>query len=342
MTARRTLRRIIAPAAVLLALATALVVLASTAAGSSTPICSATVCPIKLSYYGPLYADPTKVDESLCKPSLLPSKCFINLRGLLYLPGRTSIAGSKPHLPVVIFVHGSTTGGTAPDATAMAQYFTHHGYAFFAVHRRGHGLSTGVDIDAPQCSGCTVVQDDTKRLANLKRQVFEVRHAIARLLKLKTSAATGSKLVINPNKVALLGHSLGGIITLYANTAHIGQRTIIDIAGASEQWDRFDSEDGTIDGHGPSIEALKQVVSEHVTPPMFVQPTNDCSTVPTDAFSEVVADQNKVYEATLFRNVPNVAPDDCGSAHTKFVFQSSQVIKWGPEAKVWLVRMFGT
>ena len=335
VTRRRIVRRITAPVVALVALATTLIVVSQTAQAGGA-ICGSPPCAIELSYDGPRFADPSTTDHSLCDQAQLPAHCFINLRAWLYLPGGRSIADSKPNLPLMIYVHGSTAPGRVPMARDMAFFFASHGFAFLVIQRRGHGDSTGRNIDAPVCNGCTQTQYDLAQLDNLDRQAYEVKRAISSMLKRRT----GGMPLIAPGKVAVMGHSLGGIIALYANTQQLGQRTVIDVAGASKSWDTYDAEDNVIDGHGPSIEALKQVVALHQTPPMFMEPTNDCSTVPTGAFSEVVADQNEVYDATLFPDVPGTG-GDCDIAHVNFILTPGEVGQWGPAVKVWTDRMFG-
>ena len=110
-----------------------------------------------------------------------------------------------------------------------------------------------------------------------------------------------------------------------------------DIAGASESWVAYDKEDGTkLNDSSLTIGILKAVVSAHVKPIMFLQPTNDCSTRPTVVLSKVIGDQNRRYDATLFPNVPNSAT--CEDAHVGFVNQHAQVYEWAPSVQVWLHR----
>lgn len=340
---RRIVRRIMSAGIALIAL-TGMVVASAPSAPARTCGGSA-LCPIELTIYAP--ADTTTPsDPTLCDFPYAnhPHLCHIRLRGTLYLPGNKLIGGSAQNHPLVVFVHGSTNNNTAPDASAMATFFTKHGYAFFAVHRRGHGDSTGQNLDGVDPPGCTTrAQCDIGQINNLCTQVFEVRKAIN---ELKIVNNGSGKPIVDPTKIAILGHSLGGIVSLCANTQHIGQRTIIDIAAASESWNFFDGEDGVIDGHSPSIAALNNLVAQHVTPPMFLEPVNDCSTVPTDQFSETVADQGEVYDGTLFPAVTvnltryGTPEPDCEKAHPEFVFTQFEVNQWGPSVQTWLDRMF--
>src|SRR4051812_14471085 len=94
-------RRISAPILVLLAFASMFVASAPPAPG--IPICTLPACSITRSYYGPkIIPSPTQNEVSLCSVAYLEATggCLADLKGLLYLPGRTSIAGSKPNLPL--------------------------------------------------------------------------------------------------------------------------------------------------------------------------------------------------------------------------------------------------
>jgi Alpha/beta hydrolase family len=343
MTRRgRTIRRIVSPAFALAVVMAGIV--ASAPSAPATTCGGSTLCPIELTFYAPPDTH-TPADSTLCNFPQGPSgPCHVRLRGTLYMPGNKLIGGSAKNNPLVVFVHGSTLNNTAPSATAMATFFTKHGYAFFAVHRRGHGDSTGRNLDGVNPPGCgTRAQCDGDQIDNLCKQVFEVNKSIGYLKGLKNGAG---KPIIATTKIAILGHSLGGIVALCDNTHLHGQRTVIDIAAASESWNFFDGEDGVIDGHSPTIARLNNIVSQHVTPPMFLQPINDCSTVPTDQFSQTVADQDKVYEATLFPAVTvnltryGTPEPDCTKAHPEFVFSQFEVNQWGPSVQVWLDRMF--
>jgi pimeloyl-ACP methyl ester carboxylesterase len=367
---RRIVRQISAPIIAIIALVAALVASGSTAtsAASPTPAAASTsptptptpspppstcglsaLCPITVNYYAPPDTR-TPTDTTLCRQPYSPGDlCHVDLRGRLYLQGNRKLGFAAKGEPLVIFVHGSTINNAAPDASAMASFFVKQKIAFFALHRRGHGDSTGQNLDGVPDPDAPCVDGPSCDIAvidNLCRQSPDVKQAI---IKMKSLRNNFGQPIIDPTRIAILGHSLGGIVTLCANTHDLGQRTVIDIAAASENWDHYDAEDGTIDGHSPAIAALNNLVVDHVTPPMFLQPMNDCSTTPTNQFSIDVADQNELFAGTLFPNVtynttapygPPIPHSDCSTAHANFVFVPHWVDEWGPSVKAWLDRMF--
>ena len=325
------IRRVLVAAFVAVA-ASAVAVVSSETAAHAGPTCSSPPCAIELSYFKPPKSTYSSFDKSLCKLDHAGHCTLIDLKGWLYLPGGKSIAASKAGLPLLVFIHGSSTG-PVPRATEMARYFTGQGYAFFVLHRRGHGDSTGRNLDFPTCSGCTPTQAHLKELGFQQDQTFEVRRAIKHLLTLKNGSA--AKLV-DPAEVAFMGHSYGGDITLFSDELDLGQKTAVEIAAASESWKAYDNEDGTINDASPSITKFKNTVAAHTKPLMFLEPTNDCSTRPLVILSKVVGDQGRPYEATLFGPVPNISA--CQDAHVGFVTLHSEVFKWGPSVKAWLHR----
>ena len=322
---------------------------------------STRLCPIHMDYYAPLVDTTNPPDDTLCQQpwsrptnATPPSPCHIDLRGVLYLPHNRTVPSSAKNQPLVIFVHGSTNNNAAPSDSSvagMASFFTKQGFAFFALHRRGHGDSTGqnldgVPLDPRDCvNGDNTADCDKSKIDNLCTQVFEVRQA---LIKMKSLRNAYRQLIIDPTRIALLGHSLGGIVTLCSNTQHLGLRTVIDIAGASENWRSYDAtQDPPDDNQAPPISKLEQMVADHVTPPMFLQPMNDCSTRPTEYFGKTVADENEPYEATIFPDVTvnTTAPygpaiTDCSTAHPNFVFLGHWVNLWGPSVVTWIDRWF--
>jgi hypothetical protein len=337
-TQRMSVARRWGAAALALATAAAVTTIVTAApAAHAGPVCSSPPCPIELSFYKPASSTYSSQDQTLCDVNAAGVCINIDLKGWLYLPGGKSVSASGSGLPLVVFIHGSSTGFVS-HMTEMARYFTAHGFAFFVLHRRGHGDSTGTNLDSPPCPGCTNLAKHLLELGYLSAQRFEVKKSISYLRTLKTG--TGAALV-NPSQVAFLGHSYGGIISLYANETDIGQKTAIDIAGASESWGAYDAEDGSnTPDSSISILQLEAVVSQHITPMMFLQPLNDCSTRPTVVLSKVIGDQNRRYDATLFPNVP-VSPTTttpCEDAHIGFVTLHAQVYSWGPVVNEWLHR----
>jgi len=270
------------------------------------------------------------------------------LKGYLYLPGHSTVADSPRNLPLIVFNHGSDRSGG--EQCEMATYFTDKGFAFFVPHRRGHGLSTGVyytdfldqvchRTDQNPFGTCGRVVNNSLLLDYLQDQTFEVAQAISYLSSLTNSS---HHLIINPNKVAIMGHSFGGMVTLFNNNLLINHRAAVDIAGASESWDYFDADDGNnTPDESASIETLKAAVRGANKPIFFFEPKNDVSLRPTVVLSKVAGDHSERYQAAIYGPVP---PDpgersiDPTHAHGKFVTDPDEIQKWGPAVVEFLSR----
>lgn len=268
--------------------------------------------------------------------STLGTNGVVKLKGYLYLPGGKSISDSSDKLPAIIFNHGSNQ--TVNHACEMAEYFTSRGFAFFIPHRRGHGDSTGtwvsnfVDIMAANQSWAV---KHAWTLVYLQDQTYEVSRAIDYLSLLKNSAG---KPVVDSNKIAIMGHSYGGMVTLFNNNLLNAHKVAVDIAGASESWDAYDNEDGSLDNSSASIDMLKAAVRGANKPIFFLEPKNDVSTRPTIVLSKVAGDADERYQAAIYGPVPLDPGEDSTNAHGKFVIDKDQVEKWSPAVIEFLAR----
>lgn len=133
-----------AAAALLVMAACVGAVLTSAPAAQAGPICASPPCEIELSYFKPPPSQYSSYNRTLCTLDSHNNCIDIDLKGWLYLPGGKSIAASKAGLPLLVFVHGPSSGPLI-HPIEMARYFTGQGYAFFFLHRRGHGDSTGTN-----------------------------------------------------------------------------------------------------------------------------------------------------------------------------------------------------
>jgi len=292
------------------------------------------------------YFDTTRGDVPVLATPLFGAVFTGNqavLKGFLYLPNQSNVANSPKNLPLIIFDHGS--GKPVNDMCEMATYFTDQGYALFIPHRRGHGLSTGIywtDFLDQACNRtaqdpfgvCGRVLSNTFLLTYLQDQTFEVAQAISYLSTLTNSSRQP---IINSDKVAIMGHSFGGMVTLFNNNILTNHKLAIDIAGASESWDFFDEEDGTdTPDNSNSIRMLKEAVRGANKPIFFLEPKNDVSIRPTVIFSKVAGDHAERYQASIYAPVPNVSSTE--DAHTRFVTDQEQIHKWGPAALEFMSR----
>lgn len=234
--------------------------------------------------------------------------CHVKLVGDLYLPAKAK------HAPAIIYNHGSVNPGcdtcdhTPGQPCAIAAYFVSQGYVVFMPRRRGYPPSTGKN-----------------QLSSLEDESQDIIDAFKYLEK-HQSAAVDSK------KIALLGHSLGGIASIFANEQDFGQVATISIAGGSESWC----------GNDKLHARMKKAVLAAQTPIYFLEAKDDVSTQPTIELSHDMGLAGKRFQAAIFGPVANdddLAPIHCGSqAHVCFTKDKFQVERWAPSVLEYVQR----
>jgi carboxymethylenebutenolidase len=144
--------------------------------------------------------------------------------------------------PAVLFNHGS--GEDAAHTAAMpiteaaqllAPLFLKHGYAFLYLFRRGQGLSAE---QAPFMR--EVLQREENATGKVARQHLQfvlltteqLDDVIAALSFLKRAPG------VDPHRIAIVGHSFGGQLTLLAAERDSAIRAAVTFAAAANSWDR--------------------------------------------------------------------------------------------------------
>ena len=222
----------------------------------------------------------------------------LRLKAFLWTP-----PGLGP-FPAVLFNHGS--GG--PDAAHTAglpiteaaeklgPLFVKHGYAFLFLFRRGQGLSWD---QAPFVQNVLQQEEVSKgkearqHLQFILLNTEQLDDVIAALSFLKTVPRVDAK------RIAVVGHSFGGQLTLLAVDRDNTVRAAITFAAAADSW-----------GRSPELrERLLTAVRQATAPIMLIQAENDYSTVAGRALS---AELNRMHKPHLLEIYPTVGqtPDD--------------------------------
>jgi dienelactone hydrolase len=262
-------------------------------------------------------------------------KCVkIQLTGRLYRPDPST---KGPH-PILIMNHGS--GQPVNPDCEMGQYFSQRGYLVFIPSRRGHEGSTGAYFDQYTSTYCQKKGDDGFcKMAYLHEQVDDVKEAIEFARKQPG---------VDKDQVALIGHSFGGIVTLFSNQKDLGQRAVVDVAGGSQSWPRPQENSA---GNPDAVRELEQAVRDAVAPIFFFEPMNDRSIDPTIHLARIAGHNCKQFQAALYPAIdvsgdgdkPDgkitgadyASPDIRDRAHTGTM---SQPEVWGPAVEEFLAR----
>lgn len=222
----------------------------------------------------------------------------LRLKALLWTP-----PGPGP-FPAVLFNHGS--GG--PDAAHTAglpiteaaeklgPLFVKHGYAFLFLFRRGQGLSAD---QAPFMQNVLQREETSKGKEARQHLQFilltteQLDDVIAALSFLKTVPRVDAK------RIAVVGHSFGGQLTLLAVERDKTVRAAVTFAAAADSWGRS----------AELREELLTAVRQATVPIMFIQAENDYSTAAGRALSAELERMHKPHLLEIYRRVGQT-PDD--------------------------------
>jgi len=193
----------------------------------------------------------------------------LHLKGYLWKP---SGPGS---FPAVLLIHGSggpgpmqTSGMTMKEAAeTLAPVFVKHGYAFFYPCRRGHGLSADQgkfiqDSLKDEEAAKGIKARETLQFALLTGPQLE--DTLAALSFLKTVPG------IDARRIAAVGHSFGGQLTILAAERDTSVRAVVTFGAAANSWTK-----------SPELQnRLLAAVKAANGPIMLIHAANDYDTAP--------------------------------------------------------------
>lgn len=204
-------------------------------------------------------------------------------------------AGPGP-FPAVLFNHGSgaadaqhTAGQTMAEAAAnLAPLFLKHGYASFYICRRGQGLSAD---QAPFMQDLLQREESakgTEARQHLQYKLETTDHlddALSGLQFLKTAPG------IDPKRIAIVGHSFGGVITLLSGERDPAIRAEVTFGTAASSWRASDE-------LRPRVFAA---VSNTSAPIMLIHAANDYDTTPGTA---IAAELERLHKQHVLKIYP--------------------------------------
>jgi pimeloyl-ACP methyl ester carboxylesterase len=248
--------------------------------------------------------------------------------------------GAKPvrskGYPAIIYNHGSvacpdgdTSCSHAPaPPCSIISYFVSKNYAVFTPRRRGYGDSTGTynsDWVDFLCGGTCGPLRPVLGTLELQSEAGEVKDAFHFLQSFATVSG------VNASKVAIMGHSLGGIVSVFANTEAFGPLETLAIAAGSESWC----------GNDVLAGALTSAAGDAQSPTYYFEPKNDVDLSPTIELARAAGIHLARYDSAVYGPVRDAAGDPltCGKeAHVCFTKDANEVKRWGPAALEFLKR----
>jgi len=222
----------------------------------------------------------------------------LQLKAFLWKPN-----GPGP-FPTVLFDHGS--GGADADHTAglpmteaaekLAPLFLKHGYAFLYLFRRGQGLSADQGPfmqDILQHEEAANGKQARQHLQFILATTDHLDDVLAALAFLKATPTIDAK------RIAIVGHSFGGQLTLLATERDNTVRAAVTFAAAANSWERSHE----------LRERLRSAVDRTTAPIMLIQAANDYSTAPGRQLADELRGLHKSYVLKIYPPVGQTSDD---------------------------------
>jgi dienelactone hydrolase len=215
----------------------------------------------------------------------------LHLKGYFWKP-----AGRGP-FPAILFNHGSgaddpqhTAGRTmAQAASDLAPVFLKHGYAFFYLCRRGQGLSA----DQGPFTQDLLKQAEAKGAEARKQLHYQLMtgsqldDALAGLTFLKAAPDVDRK------RIAIVGHSFGGMLTLLSGDHDSSIRAEVAFAAGAVSWRASQQlRDRTL-----------AAVGKTAAPIMLVYAANDFDTTPG---KDISAELDRLHKSHSLKIYPAI------------------------------------
>jgi dienelactone hydrolase len=157
------------------------------------------------------------------------------LHGLLWYPA------NEGRVPGVLFIHGRgctpqpECDTREPKIRELGRLFSEHGYAFLILFRRGEGLSSNVGTAAGELLSRESRLHGAAAADALQVRLLETEQLQDSLAGLAFLAALRR---VDSRKLAVVGHSFGGSLSLLLAEHHPNLRAVVAFGAAAQSWDR--------------------------------------------------------------------------------------------------------
>lgn len=233
----------------------------------------------------------------------------LTLKALLWKP-----PGPGP-FPAVVFNHGSERSHDTHFAL-IGPMFAREGFVFFAPYRRGQGLSADqgtwvLDTLSRVAREQGMIERGKKAVELLKtEQLNDVLAALARLQGMP---------FVDRGRIAIVGNSFGGVLTMLMAERGGDIRAAVNMAGAALNWKR-----------SPEFKQwMFDMARNAKVPVFFIQAENDQDTGPSRELSAEMSRLGKPNRMRIFPPFGKTAED----GHS-FGYLGSSL--WGPDVIAFL------
>jgi len=250
---------------------------------------------------------------SLAPETVVVPSGTLRLKALLWRP-----AGPGPS-PAVLFVHGSGSTDAAHTgefvlteaAAKLAPVFIKHGYAFLFLFRRGQGLSSdqGAFItEVLQREKAAKGDEARERLQFVLLTTDHLDDTMAGLSYLKKQPS------VDARRIAVVGHSFGGQLTLLAAEYDSGLRAAVTFGAAAASWE----------GSPQIRELLLTAIRKTTVPIMLLHAENDYSAAPGKALDSELARLGKAHLLKIYPSFGKTPDEGHMSVYT-------DITEWEPD-----------
>jgi dienelactone hydrolase len=172
-------------------------------------------------------------------------------------------------------------------AETLGPVFVRHGYVFLYLFRRGEGLSVDQGAFIGEVLNREAAAKGEEARGHLQFVLMSTDHlndVISGVSVLKTVAE------VDPRRIAVVGHSFGGQLTLLAAERNSSVRAAVSFAAAANSWD----------GSAELRDRLLSAMRNMNVPVMLVHAANDYSIEPGRAMAAELARLKKPHILKIY------------------------------------------
>lgn len=267
------------------------------------------IAPLLALAFGLGFARPAESQATAAPDTVIVQSGALRLHALLWRP-----QGQAP-FPAIVFNHGSGHGVRAPSgdhdehpmewqASVLGPVFARHGYVFLYLFRRGTGLSTDQGTNSSdrwdrELAANGEIARNRMQLQSL--ETVELDDALAGLTFLRALPE------VDRRRVAVVGHSFGGALTLLVAERDSTLRAAIVFSSSARTWP-----------HSPALrQRLVEAVDHTVVPVFFLFAANDYSVAPGQTLAAEMNRLGKPHRLKIYPAVGHTHPEGHGFVHLR-------------------------